>query len=187
MNGESTVRTGIAGLASLEYRLSRRAGRSSRASWRGRLSLSRTSGRRASEWPGSIAWVVAGLAFVIVAAGPHSSGADDSECVLRIVEFEPGKIRLRGTDGTSKKADSSELPERICVLEEVTGRPQYKVSIEGGRWEGVWFIKRRNVMQVEGKGAECPPSIISASVEIRSERVGGVRAIGEEPCKQQVP
>lgn len=189
MNGESTIRTGTGGLASPECRPSGRSGRSSRAPWRRRLSSSRTSGHRASEWPRSIAWVVTGLALAIVAALPRSSGADDSECVPRVVELEPGKMRIWGTDGSSKRIDSSELRNSsesrnsICILEVIKDRPRYKVSIPHGKWKGVWLIKRRDVAQTEGlEDPECPPSIIHAGVEIRSERAGGVRAIGEEPC-----
>ena len=123
------------------------------------------------------------MLLVIAAAGPHSTPADDSKCVPRVVELEPGKIRLRAADGTSKRVDSAELQGDICVLEVVEDRPQYRVSVADGEWKGVWFIRRRNVARIEGlRKFICPPPTIVTSVEIRGGREGGVRAIGEEPC-----
>ena len=123
------------------------------------------------------------MLLVIAAAGPHTTPADDSTCVARIVELEPGKIRLRAVDGSSTRVDSAKLPDEICVLEVVKDLPRYRVSIADGEWEGAWFINRRNVVRIEGLSKpECPPREIVAIVEIRGEREGGVRAIGEEPC-----
>lgn len=183
MKGKSTIRTGAGGLSSPRSRDSSHANRSPRATWRRRLLLSQTSGRRASHRPGSIARLAGGMLLAIAAACPHSTVADEPECPVEIVELEPGKIRLRGADGTSKRVDSAELLKPICVLEVVEERPQYRVSVADGKWEGVWLIKRRNVVRIKGLvNVECSRSTISAGVEIRSERAGGVRAIGEEPC-----
>lgn len=160
MNGKSTIRGGT-----------------------GRLSLSHTSKRRASVPPGAIAWVVAGMLLAIAAACSHSTDAGEPVCPVEIVELVPGKIRLQGADGTSKRIDSAELPTPICVLGVVEELPQYRVSVADGQWKGVWFVKRRNVVRIDGLvNVDCSRSTISASVEIRNERAGGVRAIGEEPC-----
>ena len=182
MNGLSTVRTAGGGLSSPGHHDSSRAVPLPRAPRR-RRSMPHTFGPRAPGRSGAVARAVAGMLLVIAAAGPHATPADDSKCVGQIVKLEPGRIRLRAADGTSTRVDSAKLPDRICVLEVVEGLPRYRVSITEGEWEGAWFIKRRNVVRIEGLSKpECPPPEIVAIVEIRGEREGGMRAIGEEPC-----
>ena len=188
MNGQSAFRTRTSWLSIRGNRSPSIGGRSSRASWRRWLLAFRTSAYPAPECPRSTAWVVAGLAFVIAAAGSHATDAGEPECVREAVEWESRKIRLKKDDGTSRRVDSADLPGNICVLERITNLPQYRIRILPGSvkgdpsLEGEWLVKRRNVQIKGGVNVDCPDSKIFANVEIRKERVGGVRAIGEEPC-----
>ena len=99
--------------------------------------------------------------------------------MANILEFEPGKIRIRNSDGDSVRTESSRIPTPLCVLEVLTDRPQYRVYVP----DGEWFVKRRKVTRIDATlNIECAPSVVTSKVEIRAERHGGTRAIGEEPC-----
>ena len=133
--------------------------------------------------------VAAGLlsAVAIAYLQPVSADAEKPVCVGYIHEFEPGKIRIRNADGKSEKVESSSLTQResgLCVIEVVTDKPQYKVHIPDGTFEGEWFVKRRKVVKTDEalKNVDCSRSEIIARVEPRSMSEGGTRAIGEEPC-----
>ena len=124
-------------------------------------------------------------ALVCVSLVTHlpSADAEERKCVAWILQMEPGKIRIRGSDGTSARIDSSRLPTPLCVLEVVAERPRYKVYVADGELKGVWSIKRRRVAKVDGAvNVDCAATIVSAKVKIKDKRTGGVRAIGEEPC-----
>ena len=132
---------------------------------------------------GSSLLVVVLLFWVVALGGLQSVDAEERGCVGRILELDSGKIRIRNSDGDSVRIESSLLPMPLCVLEVVTDRPQYRVHVTTGEWEGEWFVKRRKVTRMDATlNVECAPSIVSSKVEIRTERQGGTRAIGEEPC-----
>lgn len=110
-------------------------------------------------------------------------GAEEKPCVGRILEFEPGKIRIRNSDGDSVRIEASRLPTPLCVLEMVTDKPQYRVHVPDGKWKGEWFVKRRKVARTDTSlNVDCAPFRVTSKVEIRTEPKGGTRAIGEEPC-----
>ena len=109
--------------------------------------------------------------------------AQERVCVANILEFEPGKIRIRNSGGDSVRTESSRIPTPLCVLEVLTDRSQFRVYVPDGEWEGEWFVKRRKVTRIDATlNIECAPSLVTSKVEIRAERHGGTRAIGEEPC-----
>ena len=101
--------------------------------------------------------------------------------VGRILELDSGKF-APNSDGDSVRIELA-APDAPVLLEVVTDRPQYRVHVATGEWEGEWFVKRRKVTRMDAMlNVECAPSIVSSKVEIRAERQGGTRAIGEEPC-----
>ena len=128
--------------------------------------------------PGS--FLIAGLLSALPVAHLPSVIAD--ECVGRILKMEPGKVRLRKVDGESVRIDSAAIETPLCVLEVVAELPRYRVFIPDGELKGVWLIKRRKVMEVEGALAvDCAPPVITM-LETRKSDSGGYRASGEESC-----
>ena len=183
LNMTSTMRTAMSRGLSSALRRGDLASRAASALAPG-LEFSRRQGNMPAQriWQ-AVSLVMAALASVSPITYLPSANAEERECVGRILQMEPGKIRIRRSDGTSVRIDSSRLPTPLCVLEVVTEKPRYKVYVVDGELKGEWSIKRRRVAKMEGAvNVECAATIVSAKLKIKDKRTGGVRAIGEEPC-----